>query len=61
MASHTTIGGGIRLTLGKGGIRFTRKPNRFNSCVADRLRGEKGGGRAGAKKRFSDAADACGR
>ena len=59
MASHTTIAGGIKLTLGKGGLRFTRKPNRFNNCVGDKLRGHTGGGRGGAKQRFSQAAKAC--
>lgn len=32
MPSHTTIGG-IDLTLGKGGLRFKKRPSEFNYCV----------------------------
>ena len=59
MASHTTLTGGIRLTLGKRGIVFTRHPNRFNRCVGGKLIGQRGGGRAGVRNRFTSAAKSC--
>lgn len=57
--SHKTIMGGIGLTLGPSGLRFTKDPNSFNRCIASRLRGEKGGGLKGVRERFSSAAKAC--
>jgi len=59
VASHTTIAGGIKLTLGKGGIRFTRAPNSFNRCMRRELLGQRGGGQAGVWSRFSSAAKKC--
>lgn len=56
--SHTTWGG-IRLTLGKRGIVFTKMASKFNNCIADKLRGGKPGSRAAAKSAFTSAVAEC--
>ena len=58
MGSHGNWNG-IKLTIGKRGIVFTKAPSRFNKCVGKHLRGAKGGGRSGVRKRFEDAVAAC--
>jgi len=59
MTSHTTLPGGIKLTLGKGGIRFTKKPSAYNNCIGDELRGESYKSRKDVKEAFRDAVKAC--
>jgi len=41
MPSHTTFGG-ITLTLGRGGLRFKKRPSRFNLCIGRKLKGKAG-------------------
>lgn len=59
MTSHTTLPGGIKLTLGKGGIRFTKKPSAYNNCIGDEMRGGKYANRKAVKDGFKDAVKAC--
>ena len=59
MNSHTVLPGGIKLTLGKGGIRFTKKPSRYNNCIGDELRGGKYTDRASVKSAFTKAVASC--
>lgn len=56
--SHTTWGG-IPLTLGKRGIVFTKKPTKFNNCIADELRKGSPGSRSAAKAAFIRAVASC--
>ena len=44
MTSHKTVGG-IDLTVGKGGIRFTPKKSAHAVCVGNQMKGTEGGGR----------------
>ncbi len=44
MTSRKTVGG-IALTVGKGGIRFTPKKSGFNICIGKEMKGVSGGGR----------------
>ena len=44
MTSHKTFGG-IKLTVGEGGIRFTPRKSGFNICVGKEMKGVEGGGR----------------
>ena len=41
------------------GLRKSPGVNSFNSCVASKLAGQKGGGRAEVKQRFREAARSC--
>ncbi len=41
MVSHKKISG-IELTLGKGGLRFKKRPSRFNVCIGKALKGGSG-------------------
>ena len=59
MNSHTVLPGGIKLTLGKGGIRFTKKPSRYNNCIGDELRGGKYANRKAVKDAFKKAVATC--
>lgn len=43
----------------RSGIRWGKRPTKFNACVGGKLRGEKGGGRKGVKERFLAAVAAC--
>ena len=56
--SHTELGG-IRLTFGKRGIVFTRKANRFNRCVGDKMRKQSFASREAARSAFTSAAKGC--
>lgn len=61
MVSHTEFGG-IRLTLGKGGLRFRKKASAFNRCVGSKLRGQKYTGADAAMKiqsSFTQAVKSC--
>ena len=55
--SHTTFGG-LRFTWGKRGVVFSRKPSKFNNCIADKMRGQSGS-RESIKNAFTAAAKAC--
>jgi len=44
MVSHTSLGG-LELSIGKGGLRFKKRPSGYNICVGKELEGGKGGGR----------------
>ena len=64
MVSHTNLGG-LELSIGKGGLRFKRKPGAHAVCVGNKLRGEAGptnGGRydKGFQARFTAATKGCG-
>lgn len=59
MTSHTVLPGGIKLTLGKGGIRFTKKPSRYNNCIGDEMRGKPYTNRASVKTAFTKAVAGC--
>lgn len=59
MNSHTVLPGGIKLTLGKGGIRFTKKPSRYNNCIGDELRGKTHASRTAVKASFKSAVSKC--
>ena len=41
MVSHGEVSG-IKLTLGAGGLRFRKKPTKFNRCVGKEMRGVTG-------------------
>lgn len=41
------------------GLRKSPGRSSFNSCIAQKLAGKTGGGRAGQTKRFIDAAKEC--
>ncbi len=58
MGSHTTWNG-IPLVIGKGGIRFSPKPNRFARCIGKHMRGQTYANRAEVAKAFESAAHAC--
>ena len=58
MTSHTTFGG-IKLTLGKRGIVFTKKPSAYNNCIGDEMRGGKYANRKAVKDGFRKAVAAC--
>ena len=63
MASHKAVSG-FELTLGKGGVRFKKKPSAYNVCIGNQLKGGRGpteGGRydKGWQAEFTKAAQAC--
>jgi len=38
MVSHTDLGG-LELSIGKGGLRFKKKPGRFARCIGGQMTG----------------------
>ena len=58
MGSHTTWNG-IKLVIGKSGIRFSPEPNRFARCIGRHLRGQSFANRGEVEKAFAAAASAC--
>jgi len=58
MVSHTTFNG-IRLTLGKRGMAFTKRPSRFNRCIGKEMRGKSYGAQAEVHKAFEAAVAKC--
>lgn len=41
MVSHTSLGG-LELSIGKGGLRFKKRPSGFNRCIGKILKGTTG-------------------
>lgn len=41
MVSHKSFGG-IELSIGKGGLRFKKRPSGFNICIGKELKGKPG-------------------
>jgi len=41
------------------GLRKSPGSNRRNSCIAEKLAGQTGGGRAGVQQRFREASKQC--
>jgi len=63
MVSHTSLGG-LELSVGKGGLRFKKRPSGYNICIGKQLKGGKGpvrGGRydKGWQAEFTAAARKC--
>jgi hypothetical protein len=63
MTSHKTFGG-IPVTLGKGGLRITKRPSGYNICIGKALKGGEGpthGGRydKGWQAKFTSAVRSC--
>jgi hypothetical protein len=63
MTSHKSVSG-YELTVGKGGVRFKKRPSGYNVCVGNKLKGGKGpteGGRydTGWQRQFTAAVHAC--
>jgi hypothetical protein len=63
MPSHKKVSG-YTLTLGKGGVRFKKKPSGYNICIGKALEGGEGpvhGGRydKGWQAKFTRAVEAC--
>lgn len=58
MVSHGYVGN-IKIGLGKRGLFIAKKPNRYNNCIADKLRGKKTGSRQATKVDFTSAAKSC--
>lgn len=63
MPSHKSVSG-FELTVGKGGVRFKKRPSGYNVCIGNKLKGGRGpteGGRydTGWQAEFTKAAQAC--
>jgi hypothetical protein len=63
MTSHKEVSG-FSLTVGKGGVRFTKRPSAYNVCVGNALKGGEGpthGGRydKGWQAKFTSAVKSC--
>lgn len=63
MVSHTSLGG-LELSIGKGGLRFKKRPSGFNICIGKALKGGTGpkhGGRYDKdwQAKFTSAAKSC--
>lgn len=62
MVSHTSLGG-LELSVGKGGLRFKKRPSGFNVCIGNKLRGTAGPKEGRYDKafqaKFSQAASSC--
>lgn len=63
MPSHKKVSG-YELTVGKGGVRFKKKPSGFNVCIGKALKGGEGpthGGRydKGWQSKFTSAVRSC--
>ncbi len=63
MVSHTKVGD-LELSVGKGGIRFKKKPSGYNICIGKELKGGVGpvkGGRYDKdwQAEFTKAAKKC--
>lgn len=63
MTSHRSIGG-LEISIGKGGLRFKKRPSGFNVCVGKALKGTPGphdGGRydKGFQQKFINAVHGC--
>lgn len=53
MVSHRSFGG-IELSIGKGGLRFKKKPSGFNICIGKEMEGEPGPKLGRYDKAFQD-------
>jgi len=51
MVSHRSFGG-IELSIGKGGLRFKKKPSGFNICIGNKMRGQPGPSKGRYDKAF---------
>lgn len=63
MVSHTTLGG-LKLSIGGGGLRFQKRPSAFNVCVGKELMGGTGPTKGGRydktwQAEFAKAAKKC--
>lgn len=62
MVSHTSLGG-LELSVGKGGLRFKKRPSGYNICIGKKLKGEPGPKMGRYDKafqaKFTAAAKAC--
>lgn len=63
MVSHKKVSG-YELTVGKGGVRFKKRPSGYNRCIGDSLKGGAGpthGGRydKGWQAEFTRAVKGC--
>jgi hypothetical protein len=63
MTSHKVVSG-YTLTLGKGGVRFAKRPSARNVCIGKKLKGGEGpvhGGRYDKdwQRRFTEAVHSC--
>lgn len=62
MVSHKSFGG-IELSIGKGGLRFKKRPSPYNICIGKELKGNKysNGGRYSKEVQdsFKDAVKKC--
>ena len=63
MTSHKKISG-LEITLGKGGLRFKKRPSKFNICIGKHMKGKGGpvnGGRYDTHwhEEFTAAVQAC--
>lgn len=58
MVSHTSLGG-LELSIGKGGLRFKKRPSAYNICIGKELRGEKAGDVIAWRDEFKKAVAKC--
>ena len=58
MVSHASFGG-IELSIGKGGLRFKKRPSAFNTCVGKEIKGGSYNSRAAVRDAFRTAAKKC--
>lgn len=62
MVSHAKFGG-IELSIGKGGLRFKKKPSGFNICIGKEMKGIPGPTKGRYDKdfqaKFTSAARKC--
>lgn len=63
MVSHKAVSG-FELSVGKGGVRFSKRPSGYNACIGKALKGGEGpvnGGRydTGWQAKFTAAARSC--
>lgn len=60
MVSHTSLGG-LELSVGKGGLRFKKRPSGYNICIGNKLRGTPGPAMGRYDKAFQDKFSATAR
>jgi hypothetical protein len=63
MVSHKKLGG-LKLSIGEGGLRFQKRPSGYNICIGKALKGGVGpvnGGRydTGWQAKFTQAVKSC--
>lgn len=58
MVSHANFGG-IELSIGKGGLRFKKRPSAFNICVGKAIKGGSYSSRQDVKNAFASAVNKC--